>query len=84
MRTLCVGPACDIANALVQSLEPDAAAVVGEARSNGCKVGMTRGSGVKVGKEVGLGTGVGGSGVAVGFAAWVAATIVHAADTAVP
>jgi hypothetical protein len=39
---------------------------------------------VKVGKGVGLGIFVGGKGVIVGMAIWVAATIVHADDTAVP
>jgi hypothetical protein len=44
---------------------------------------MFNGSAVKVGKGVGLGVSVGGSGVAVGIAAWVMATTVHAAATAV-
>ena len=85
MRTLCVGPASPIFNALLQlfgSVTP--AATVGEAKINGCKVGIRRGCCVKVGKGVGLGVSVGGGGVFVGIAAWVAATIVHAADTAVP
>ena len=43
-----------------------------------------KGSGVKVGGGVGLAVSVGGSGVAVGIACCVAATIVHAAATAVP
>jgi hypothetical protein len=53
---------------------------------NGGRVGgaAMRGAGVKVGKGVGLGTGVGGSGVLVGIAACVAATMVHAAATEVP
>ena len=57
------------------------AAVVGVERTG--RVGINSGSGVKVGKGVGLATSVGGSGVAVGFANSVAATIVHAAATAV-
>jgi hypothetical protein len=45
---------------------------------------MASGRGVKVGKGVGLGISVGGWGVAVGIAIWVAATMVQAAETAVP
>jgi hypothetical protein len=45
--------------------------------------GNISGSGVNVGNGVGLGTSVGGKGVAVGIAAFVAATIVCAAATAV-
>ena len=79
------GPASPTFNGLRQLFGSDApAAVVAVARINGCKVGMIRGAGVKVGKEVGLGACVGGGGGSVGFAAWVAATMVHAADTAVP
>jgi hypothetical protein len=37
-----------------------------------------------VGNGVGVSVSVGGSGVAVGMANWVIATIVHADDTAVP
>lgn len=40
-------------------------------------------SGVSVGKGVCVGVSVGGNGVAVGIAAWVSATIVNAAATAV-
>lgn len=40
--------------------------------------------GVAVGGEVGIGVSVGGMSVAVGIAAWVSATIVQAAATAVP
>jgi len=61
-----------------------AAAVVGDASANCGKVGITSGTGVNGAKDVGLGTGVGGKGVLVGIAAWVAATIVQAAATAVP
>ena len=63
-----------------------AGACTGVAKANGGRVGITSGAaaGVKVGKDVGLGTGVGGKGVFVGIAALVAATIVHAAATAVP
>jgi len=78
-----VGPASPILSGLLQSFGSDAA-LVAVGRINGAKVGMRRGAGVKVGKDVGLGTSVGGSGVLVGFAAWVMATIVHADDTAVP
>jgi len=42
------------------------------------------GIGVDVGGKVGTGVSVGGMGVAVGRAAWVSATIVQAAATAVP
>jgi hypothetical protein len=42
------------------------------------------GSAVKVGRGVGLGVSVGGRGVLVGTAAWVSATIVNAAEIAVP
>jgi hypothetical protein len=42
------------------------------------------GNGVKVGSGVGLGVSVGGTGVFVGMASWVIATIVHAAASAVP
>jgi hypothetical protein len=52
-------------------------------RTKGSRVEMT-GGGVKVGKDVGLAVSVGGGSVFVGIAAWVEATIVHAADTAVP
>jgi cation transporter-like permease len=61
-------------------LVPEAAAV--EVGSTGGRVGWA--SGVKVGKAVGLGISVGGGSVAVGMAIWVAATMVHADDTAVP
>lgn len=50
------------------------------------KVGSSRVGnemGVSVGTGVGLGVSVGGRGVAVGIAAWVSATTVKAADTAV-
>ena len=40
-------------------------------------------SGVSVGNEVGVGVSVGGNSVAVGMAAWVSATMVNAAATAV-
>ena len=43
-----------------------------------------KGWSVKVGNGVGLGVSVGGSGVAVGIAIWVMATIVSAAEIAVP
>ena len=39
---------------------------------------------MNVGRGVGAGVSVGGRAVAVGIAIWVAATIVHAEDTAVP
>lgn len=42
-----------------------------------------RGMGVSVGGGVGLGVSVGGMGVLVGMAAWVSATTVNAAATAV-
>ena len=44
---------------------------------------MTGGGAVKVGNGVGLGVSVGGTGVLVGIANWVMATIVSAADMAV-
>jgi hypothetical protein len=47
-------------------------------------VGITRGAIVFVGNGVGEAVSVGGTGVAVGMAACVSATIVHAAATAVP
>jgi len=57
------------------------AAVVGDATISVEEVG--RGSGVFVGRAVGAGVSVGGRGVAVGMAAWVCATMVCAAATAV-
>ena len=48
------------------------------------KADVGGGSGVKVGRGVGLGISVGGISVAVGMAACVIATTVHAAETAVP
>jgi hypothetical protein len=56
---------------------PDTAAVVGDTSSVG------RATGVSVGRGVVVGVSVGGKGVAVGIAAWVWATIVNAAATAV-
>jgi len=53
------------------------------------KVGITRdssvgeGTSVSVGNGVGSGVLVGGTGVLVGIAAWVSATMVNAAETAV-
>jgi len=78
-----VGPASPTFNGLLQLFGSDGADVfVG--RVNGSNVGTMSGSAVKVGKGVGLGVSVGGSCVAVGIAAWVMATTVHAAATAVP
>jgi hypothetical protein len=77
-----VGPASATFNGLLQ-LFGSAGADVAVGRVAGSNVGMINGSAVKVGKGVGLGVSVGGRGVAVGIAAWVMATTVHAAATAV-
>jgi hypothetical protein len=78
-----VPPASAMSNGTRQlfgSAAVDTAARVGDARAVVTRVGTD----VKVGNEVGVGVDVGGSGVAVGMAACVWATIVHAAATAVP
>src|SRR5690349_2378064 len=58
---------------------PVAAACVAVGRLWAGSVG--RGNGVNVGSGVALGVSVGGNGVAVGIACWVAATMVQAAAT---
>ena len=68
-------------NGFKQLESEDAAVAVG--RLAGGSVGRVSGTAVKVGNGVGLAVSVGGRGVAVGMASCVAATIVHAAETAV-
>lgn len=79
IRTLCLGPASPIFSGWRQLSVPAPTATVGVAGVKGANVAK----GVKVGARVGLGVLVGGMGVFVGIANWVAATIVHAAAIAV-